>query len=63
MMVKNLAKRLISINVGDVSNVKTGMKTWDLMPAGDAVDIPDDVVKHHKYLKHLKNVGDVSYSK
>lgn len=63
MMIKNLSKRLISINVRDKSNVKTGMKTWDLMPAGPAVEIPDDVARDHKYLKALKKVGDVSYSK
>ena len=63
MMVKNLSKRLISINIRDTSNKKTGMETWDLMPAGDAVEIPDEVVKDHKYLKYLKKVGDVSYSK
>jgi hypothetical protein len=50
MLLKNNAKRLIGVNFGG--------EKFNLKPAGEAVEVPNDAVKT-AYVQHLLDSGDI----
>lgn len=67
MFYKNNAKRLISINTpatnntdekGGITNVIKGV-AYKLLPAGPAVEIPDEIAEESAFLQHLIDTHEV----
>ena len=67
MFLKNASARLITINSantlvkdieGKVTDVIAG-KSYDLMPAGKAVEVPDSLCNENKFVKALLSTGDI----
>ncbi len=68
MLLKNLSRRLITINTGYANrkHPETGdiikvdfKKTYDLLPAGPAVNVPDKICDTN-YVQFLIASGDIS---